>query len=211
MANVLTGAAGADKLQGGAGHDRLLGNAGNDALYGEAGNDVLIGGAGADRLDGGLGIDTASYQTATLRVVADMAAPNLASGDAKGDVFLGIENLEGSGFADSLTGNTLANSIFGGAGDDRIWGHGGADSLFGGAGADVFAFKKASGSDRVMDFQDNVDTVAVIGFAGVNTATKALGYAFQVGNDVVFKFGATDSLTIQNITKAALLDDLAFI
>lgn len=211
LANVLIGAAGADKLLGGAGHDRLLGNAGNDALYGETGNDVLLGGAGADRLDGGLGIDTASYQTATLRVVVDMAAPKLGQGDAKGDVLVAIENLEGSGFADVLTGNTLANSLFGGAGNDRIWGHGGADSLFGGAGADVFVFKKASGVDRVMDFQDNLDTVALIGFAGINTAAKALGYAIQVGDDVVFQFGATDSLTVQKITKVALLDDLVFL
>ena len=62
-----------------------------------------------------------------------------------------------------------------------------------------------------MDFQDNVDTVALIGFAGVTTATMALTYATQIGTDVVFKFGLTDSLTVLNTTKAALLDDLAFI
>ena len=140
LANVLTGAAGADRLFGGAGHDSLLGHGGADALYGEAGNDLLIGGAGADRIDGGAGLDTASYQTATARVVVDMAAPALNLGDARGDALLGIENLQGSRFNDSLTGNNLANSLFGMEGADRLWGRGGADTLFGGAGADVFVF-----------------------------------------------------------------------
>lgn len=211
LANVLTGAAGADRLVGGAGNDRLLGHAGADALYGETGDDVLMGGLGADRLDGGSGLDTATYQTATARVVVDMAAAALNLGDARGDVLLGIENLEGSAFGDSLTGNDLANSLYGMAGADRLWGRGGADKLYGGAGSDVFVFRKTGGQDWVMDFQDNVDTIALVGFSGVTTATKALSYATQTGSDVVFKFGLTDSLTIQNTTKAALLDDLAFI
>lgn len=211
LANVITGAAAADRLFGGAGDDSLLGNGGADALSGGAGNDLLLGGAGADRMDGGIGLDTASYQTAALRVVVDMASSGLNRGDALGDVLLGIENLQGSGFNDSLTGNDLANSLYGMAGADRLWGRGGADALYGGAGTDVFVFRKASGHDRVMDFQDNVDTLALIGFAGVTTAAKALTYATQIGNDVVFKFGLTDSVTVLNTSKAALLDDLAFI
>ena len=213
LANVLTGAAGADTLSGGAADDRLIGNAGADGLYGGTGDDVLIGGAGADRLDGGLGTDTASYRIATARVVVDMitAAAPANQGDAKGDSLISIETLEGSGFGDSLSGNDLANSLYGLAGADRLWGRGGADRLYGGEGADVFVLKKASGLDQVMDFQDNVDTIALIGFAGVTTAAKALAFATEVGADVVFKFGPTDSLTIHNTTKAALLDDLAFI
>ncbi len=140
-----------------------------------------------------------------------MASSGLNRGDALGDVLLGIENLQGSGFNDSLTGNDLANSLYGMAGADRLWGRGGADALYGGAGTDVFVFRKASGHDRVMDFHDNVDTLALIGFAGVTSATKALTYATQIGNDVVFKFGLTDSVTVLNTSKAALLDDLAFI
>ncbi len=213
LANVLTGAAGADKLLGGAGDDRLIGNAGADGLYGGAGDDVLLGGTGGDRLDGGSGTDTASYRTAAARVVVDMITAGSAAnqGDAKGDILISIETLEGSGFGDSLTGNDLANNLYGLAGADRLWGRGGADKLYGGDGADVFVFKKASGLDQVMDFQDNLDTIALVGFAGVTTAAKALAFATQIGSDVVFKFGQSDSLTIHNTTKAALLDDLAFI
>jgi Ca2+-binding RTX toxin-like protein len=213
LANVLTGAAGTDRLFGNAGNDVLNGRGGTDALYGGLGDDVLHGGLGADRLDGGLGRDTASYQTAAARVVVDMTPTGAAGnqGDARGDILIGIEDVIGSNFNDILSGNNLANALYGGAGNDRIWGRGGADQLFGGAGSDVFVFRPAGGGDRVMDFQDNIDTIALVGFAGLTTADKALTYASQAGADVVFKFGTLDSLTVANTTLAALRDDLSFL
>jgi hypothetical protein len=69
-------------------------------------------------------------------------------------------------------------------------------------------FAKASGPDRVVDFEDNVDTVVLIGFAGVTTAAQALSHAVQSGLNVVFNFGEGDVLVVQNTTRAALMDDL---
>jgi len=53
-----------------------------------------------------------------------------------------------------------------------------------------------------------VDVLVLRGFAGVTTATEALGHALQYGANVVFNFGEGDVLTVLNTTKAALLDDL---
>ena len=210
--NGLTGGAAADRLMGGAGNDRLIGRAGADTLLGDAGDDLLQGGSGADRLEGGAGIDTASYATATTRVVASLVATKtvVAVGDARGDIFVGVENLEGSGFGDVLLGNIGANTLWGMAGDDRLWGRGGADTLFGGDGADIFIFKTASGADRVMDFQDNIDTLFILGFVAANTVDKALALAVESSGNVVFQLSATDSLTVLNTTKLALADDLIF-
>ena len=211
--NVITGGALADRLLGAAGNDRLMGRAGADVLLGEAGDDTLQGGSGADRMDGGAGVDTASYASAAARVVVSLTAAStlVFAGEAAGDVLVGIENLEGSGFGDILNGNLAANSIWGLAGDDRIWGRGGADVLFGGDGADTFVFKPGSGADRVMDFRDNVDTLAIAGFAGANTVAKALAFATETAGNVVFQLAAGDSFTVLNTTKLALTDDLIFV
>jgi hypothetical protein len=59
------------------------------------------------------------------------------SGEAAGDVLTGIENLRGSGFADTLVGDGGVNELFGGDGADALWAGDGDDVLNGGAGADL--------------------------------------------------------------------------
>ncbi len=69
-----------------------------------------------------------------------------------GDLYGGIENLTGSGHADTLTGDGFANVLKGGAGndvlsggddagnravDDKLYGEAGDDTLSGGSGADL--------------------------------------------------------------------------
>jgi Ca2+-binding RTX toxin-like protein len=127
------------------GNDRLFGRGGNDQLFGYDGDDTLDGGAGADMLDGGIGINTASYATATSGVLADLDDNEFATGDAKGDTFTSIQNLNGSRFADTLYGDHGDNRLSGGAGNDILVGEAGADTLDGGTGVDTAAYD-ASGS-----------------------------------------------------------------
>lgn len=134
--DVIWGGTGADVVHGGQGQDELWGNAGHDRLSGDEGNDVLIGGAGADALDGGAGIDVSSYVSANGAVRVDMSDGAANAGDAAGDVFYSIENIEGSSFEDDLRGDSAANEIHGGRGHDRIMGRGGQDTLIGGSGND---------------------------------------------------------------------------
>jgi serralysin len=83
-----------------------------------------------------------------------------------------IENLIGSGYADTLVGNEVGNSISGGSGNDTITGGAGNDTLDGGDGADVVVFSGplsaysllAPGSDqiRVTDGSISRDGVDVV-------------------------------------------------
>ncbi|CTQ34811.1 hypothetical protein [Jannaschia rubra] len=133
----IQGLDGDDALDGGAGADTLAGGAGADILTGGTGNDVLIGGLGQDRLDGGAGIDRAQYHTASSGVVVDMATPSLNTGEAAGDVFIGIENLHGSAHGDDLRGDGQNNTIWGWDGNDTLHGRDGADTIYGGTGNDI--------------------------------------------------------------------------
>ena len=131
---------GIENLLGSVNADTLYGDGNANAIDGGSGNDTLVGGAGADTLIGGLGTDTASYSNGGTGVMASLANSALNTGDAAGDVYSGIENLTGSGFADTLYGDGNANAIDGGAGDDTLIGGAGADSLTGGLGSDTASY-----------------------------------------------------------------------
>ncbi|WP_373505729.1 hypothetical protein [Aestuariivirga sp.] len=126
-----------DRLIGNSSNNILNGLAGDDDLQGANGDDTLIGGQGADSLNGGAGIDTASYASSSAGVDVDLVSGNASGGEADGDTFLDIENLVGSGRADSLTGNGESNVLSGGGRNDLLLGRGGDDTLDGGDGDDI--------------------------------------------------------------------------
>ena len=109
--------------------ENLRGSNFNDRLTGTAGNNVL---------DGGIGTDTVSYANALTGVTVNLSLTTAQNTVGAGtDTLLGVENLIGSNFNDTLTGNAGANSIEGGGGDDTIDGQSGNDTVQGGAGNDV--------------------------------------------------------------------------
>jgi len=123
------------------GSDTIIGSAGADTLAGFAGDDILIGGAGGDSFVGDAeSSDTASYRTSTSGLVAALEDTGLATGDAAGDSFVNILNLEGSAFGDTLYGDDFANRLSGGAGDDMLVGKRGGDSFVGGSGIDTASY-----------------------------------------------------------------------
>ncbi|SMX50783.1 M10 family metallopeptidase C-terminal domain-containing protein [Maliponia aquimaris] len=167
---------GIEHLASGAGNDRLFGNdganrldagEGNDILNGLGGDDTLTGGAGADWLVGNTGRDTAAYGSAGGGLVADLANAALNTGDARGDTYVGIENLSGSAFADSLRGDAGANLLSGGAGDDTLIGMAGDDTLEGGQGADRLI--GATGLDLASHATAAVPVIADLANPGLNT------------------------------------------
>jgi Ca2+-binding RTX toxin-like protein len=130
-----------ENINGGQGDDTLNGSSGANILAGWGGNDLLWGRAGADRLDGGTGIDTATYYWAPTGVTVDLAAGTGMVGEAKGDTYIGIENVNGSNQgSDTLSGNAGANTLAGWGGNDVLRGGGGADRLEGGAGTDTASY-----------------------------------------------------------------------
>ncbi|MGO1076671.1 calcium-binding protein [Inquilinus sp. CA228] len=133
-----------ESLTGSAFDDTLTGDGGGNVLNGGAGNDILRGGAGPDWLDGSSGNDLVSYWDSSVGVTANLATGQGSGGDAQGDVYLGIEMLNGSQGNDALTGNTGANGLFGWGGDDILRGGAGADRLDGGAGTDLVSYWDSS-------------------------------------------------------------------
>jgi Ca2+-binding RTX toxin-like protein len=182
--DTLKGMGGADTLFGDEDNDILWGGADGDRLVGFTGDDTLIGGANADELEGGSGTDTASYRDATegfngAGVSAVLLDPTLNSGDADGDTYSSIENLEGSEFNDFLDGNNARNEISGRDGQDFLNGEGdndvlrggdNDDTLFGGTGQDTL---HGDDDDDILDGGTNID--ALNGGAGDDTLRGGSG------------------------------------
>lgn len=192
----LAGGAGRDRAWGGGGRDRLTGGAGDDSLWGDRGNDVLGGGAGDDRLDGGAGRDR-------------------LSGHAGADLILGgagPDRLDGGAGDDSLSGGTGRDRIDGGAGHDRIAGGTGADILTGGGGADVFVFSRGDGADRILDFGQGRDLLALDPLLwGGNLSRDAVVGNFAAlarGGDAVLDFGRGDRIVLADFDDLGRLADM---
>lgn len=237
--DVLSGLAGDDFLFGQNGADHLIGGSGIDALFGGLGNDRLDGGSSRDQLYGGTGNDTYIVDQSadsirelkgegldtvlsTARVYSLSRAGLELQTYVENLSFIGTGNFSGTGNAlanrlaggagnDQLSGLAGQDTLLGGLGGDRLRGGSGNDVLTGGGGSDHFVFFAKHGSDRILDFKNNVDTIELHGLANINSAQQALSKATQVGADVVFNFGSGDIITVLNITKAALLDDLLIV
>jgi len=121
------------------------GNALNNIITGGTGTNYLRGGGGADTLIGVGSANYASYQDAVAGVTANLGT-GVGTGFAAGDVYTNIQNLQGSGAADSLVGNANANIILGENGNDVLEGRGGADTLTGGGGVDIATYANATGA-----------------------------------------------------------------
>ncbi|MEO0628143.1 MAG: hypothetical protein AAFY91_14210, partial [Bacteroidota bacterium] len=110
---------------------RIISSSGSDVVFGSSfsdtiatglGDDRVFGGGGSDLLDGGAGWDTADYWLSMLSLTADLQMSQFNTGDAHGDVFRSIENLQGTRFNDDLRGDAQANQIWGGTGNDTLSG-----------------------------------------------------------------------------------------
>jgi Ca2+-binding RTX toxin-like protein len=112
--------------------ENVIGSKFQDFLSGNSGDNILEGGAGGDELFGGGGRDTASYARSSQGVVANLADASHNTGDAAGDIYIGISNLWGTSANDQLTGDS---------GDNVLEGGGGGDILNGGAGNDTVSYE----------------------------------------------------------------------
>ncbi len=151
------GGAARDWLDGADGADYLSGDGGDDLLFGGDGVDSLLGGEGDDTLDlsgfdftdgpdagnGGDGRDTVTYARAGSPIIAALETGGSA-GEASGDTYVGVENLTGSAFSDTLRGDAGVNVLRGGDGMDVLIGAGGADELRGEGGEDIASYEFAA-------------------------------------------------------------------
>jgi Ca2+-binding RTX toxin-like protein len=182
--DTLTGSAGTNQLLGYGGDDILSGLAGDDRLFGHNGNDILRGGAGADALYGETGIDLVSFYGATAAVTVDLSSEAGSCGDAQGDTYVDIENVNGGKGADDIVGNASANVLNGYEGDDGISGSDGNDTLLGADGNDTL--RGAAGADRI-EGGAGIDTVDYEGPTGVTVDLgTGLGSGGEAQGDTLF-------------------------
>lgn len=118
--DLISGARLADTLYGNKDNDVLFGFGGADQLFGGLDNDFLNGGAGGDTLNGGEGIDRVSYIDSNGRVDIDLSRERQLLFHAAGDLLIGIENIDGSNFNDTITGSQGDGSLYGMEGDDSL-------------------------------------------------------------------------------------------
>ena len=226
----LTGSRGFDNLRGTYGDnyirgmenvDYIFGRRGNDTLEGGIGDDVLFGGVGQDVLIGGDHRDRAQYSLSQQGLLLDLADPTRNTGEAAGDLYVSIEDLAGSSFADTIYGDANNNrlfgreeedQLFGRAGDDYLNGGGHADTLDGGDGNDTLrggntrdTFIFNDGQDVIEDFFfDNIEIDRAVWGGTVNALLN--GATVENGN-LVLDFGNENTLTLNGITDVATIEN----
>jgi Ca2+-binding RTX toxin-like protein len=147
--DTLIGNADANFFNSRAGDDWLDGGAGGDALHGGDGDDYLLPGAGSDYVVGGEGHDTLSYEYSNEGVAVFLNLGGGSTGDALGDGYVGIENVIGTQFDDTLVGDEGQNTLEAGSGDDVLVGGQGADKLFGDGGYDTVSYIDSPGNVQI--------------------------------------------------------------
>ena len=201
--NTLTG-----DINGVPENDRIEGRGGDDVLNGEDGNDQLRGEAGADQLNGGLGQDEIEYQNSSAAVTINLATGFASGGDATGDTFTSIEQVDGSAFNDILTGDAGVNELEGLDGDDTLRGGAGGDRLFGGAGSDEAEYIGsaaavtinlttgfAGGGDANGDTLSSIEEIDGSSFGDILTGDGAVNDLDGLdGNDTLDGAGGNDLL-----------------
>jgi type VI protein secretion system component Hcp len=125
----------------------------------------------------------------------------------------GNDTIRGSNSGGILNGGAGNDSLTGGTGVDYLIGGTGTDRLTGGANDDVFIFRPGFGADTVVDFTvgtlEHHDLLDLRGL-GIGSVAELLNNLSSAANHVdsgpsaVIHAGA-DSVTLLNVTKAALL------
>ncbi len=119
-----------------------FGDSGNDTVRGGEGNDMIYGSDGSDQYYGGNGVDMVDYMGAIDTTGALVGVTvNLSTGTASDgtgtDMLVGIENVTGTDYADSIVGDSGFNILIGNVG---------ADTIDGGAGLDFASYRNATGA-----------------------------------------------------------------
>jgi Ca2+-binding RTX toxin-like protein len=191
----LFGLGGGDRLFGQEGNDRGVGGAGNDRVSGAAGNDTLLGGSGNDTLLGGANTDRllAAGGNDLLRGNDGNDTLNGGAGNDRLLGGVGRDRLNGQGGNDNLRGGGDRDILSGGSGNDRLAGELGNDVILTGAGRDIIRIRRGQGFDRVRDFTDGSDRIALSGIQFEQITLQ------QSGNNVLIASGNERLLLLQGV------------
>ena len=181
----------------GDGDDIVTSNGSSALVNGGNGNDRLISGIAGDSFDGGAGTDTVDYRNYASGVTVTLALTAGQTGTgAGGDGLVNVENVDGSGFGDTLNGSNDANLLQGLAGDDTLRGFGGNDTLIGGAGTDTMQ----GGTGNDIYYIDSLsDIVTELAGEGADILYTGFGYTLAAGTSV-------ELLTTTDLAGTAAID-----
>jgi Ca2+-binding RTX toxin-like protein len=142
------------------------------------------GRAGDDYINGGSGYDSARYQNAASRIIADLSTGIVEDGDGGTDVLLNIEHIRGSDFADIMTGST---------GNDAFEGRMGNDTINGGAGIDRVEYSNdIDNNGPGVGVTVNLAGTATDGWGGTDTLISIESVRGSIHNDTLIGTGANE-------------------
>ncbi len=116
----------------------------------------------------------------------------------------GNDILTGGSGDDTMRGDAGRDTMSGGEGNDVLDGGAGNDIKTGGVGADRFVFR--AGTDRITDFVGGDDDIDLSFLASVKSHSQAMACAFQVGDDVHFRF-AEGTLIVEDSRRSGFDND----
>ncbi len=163
-------------------------------LVSTSGNDVLAGTLLAN--------ETVTYAFASAPVTVSLAVAVQQNTLGAGlDTLTNIDNLIGSGFADTLTGNVRNNVLDGGAGIDTLKGGAGNDTYIVDNTGDIVTETLTGGTDLVMStatytLKANAENLTLLGEAAINGTGNALANVItgNSGNNVLNGAAGADTL-----------------
>ena len=113
----------------------------------------------------------------------------------------GSDRLFGGGGNDVIQGGADRDFLLGENGDDVLDGGTGNDNLRGGAGADEFIFASGYGFDRILDWEDGIDTINL----SHTDATEISDLSISAkGSDIRIDFGAGNVIYIDSVSIESL-------
>ncbi|MEG4630803.1 SdrD B-like domain-containing protein [Microcoleus sp. AR_TQ3_B6] len=164
--DLLIGEENQDTIAGGDGDDTVRAGKDDDLVFGELGSNLLFGDEGSDTICGGEGSDTVYGDIGSPLPIGSTGGKDQICGGLGNDLLFGNEGpdtLNGETGNDTLYGGKDEDSLLGGAGDDWLFGDGGNDTLIGGTGNDRFMLGIDLGSETILDFQDGLDSIGLMG------------------------------------------------
>ena len=183
------------------------------------GDDLIVGN---DFLEGGEGSDTFAISYTEQPITVDLNKAGMQPTGQGEDTIVGVENVEGSEFGDTLRGNAAVNELQGFGGNDTIEGRGGNDVLEGSTGTDTLGYAEApagvtvdlgankasggDGADTISGFENVTGSIFadVLTGSALQNTISALG-----GNDQVFvRDGGPDKVSCGAGTDSAVADRL---
>ena len=191
------GAREGETFEGSGGIDLIDSGGGDDVVTRtDARANLVLGGSGGDLI----------YSTGVSDLVIGGSGDDVIRADGSQAIVFG-----GTG-SDTIDGSDTGaiDLLCGGGGGDWLSGGEGSDTLTGGAGADTFAHHAGHGIDRITDFTDGEDAIALDTFdriAGLEDLTVT-----QAGTNVTIDLSehGGGTLTLENLALDAL-DETDFV